>query len=397
MELLKLKEVCKLLNGYAFKSPKYVEHGIRIIRIANVQDGFIVDEEPCFYPNDAYVEIEKYMLKENDLLISLTGNVGRVGVLGKKLLPAALNQRVGCIRPLEGRLTVKYLYYFLRQRSFMDDCTKSSKGVAQLNLSTKWLENYTLPVPTLDEQKRIVERIEELFSELDKAEETLLKIKSQLEIYKQAVLKEAFEDFSDGAKVEIDSIVDDIRIGPFGTMLHKEDYVTGGIPVINPQHIKNLKIVPTSNVTISVEKAEELNSYRLRPNDIIMGRRGQMGRTAHITENEDGWICGTGSITFRMKKEFSAEFYAKVLSSPEVVRYLEENATGTTMKNLNEKIVKHIPVPYLTRKQQDALIGELDYKISICTNTNKCIDVTLLKLKSLRQSILKEAFEGKLV
>ena len=397
MELLKLKEVCKLLNGYAFKSPKYVEHGIRIIRIANVQDGFIVDEEPCFYPNDAYVEIEKYMLKENDLLISLTGNVGRVGVLGKKLLPAALNQRVGCIRPLEGRLTVKYLYYFLRQRSFMDDCTKSSKGVAQLNLSTKWLENYTLPVPTLDEQQRIVDRIEELFSELNKAEETLLKIKSQLEVYKQAVLKEAFEDFSDGAKVEIDSIVDDIRIGPFGTMLHKEDYVTGGIPVINPQHIKNLKIVPTSNVTISVEKAEELNSYRLRPNDIIMGRRGQMGRTAHITENEDGWICGTGSITFRMKKEFSAEFYAKVLSSPEVVRYLEENATGTTMKNLNEKIVKHIPVPYLTRKQQDALIGELDYKISICTNTNKCIDVTLLKLKSLRQSILKEAFEGKLV
>lgn len=284
----------------------------------------------------------------------------------------------------------KFLYYVTSYLTYK----LKNKGYGR---HFQFIEKMKLNVPVLDEQRKIIEYIEESFSKLDKAEETLLKIKSQLEIYKQAVLKEAFEDFSDGAKVEIDSIVDDIRIGPFGTMLHKEDYVTGGIPVINPQHIKNLKIVPTSNVTISVEKAEELNSYRLRPNDIIMGRRGQMGRTAHITENEDGWICGTGSITFRMKKEFSAEFYAKVLSSPEVVRYLEENATGTTMKNLNEKIVKHIPVPYLTRKQQDALIGELDYKISICTNTNKCIDVTLLKLKSLRQSILKEAFEGKLV
>ena len=88
----------EILNGFAFQSGKYVENGIRVIRITNVQDGKIMDDDPKFYPKSSIKEIEKFILKKNDLLMSLTGNVGRVGFLPNELLPAALNQRVGCIR-----------------------------------------------------------------------------------------------------------------------------------------------------------------------------------------------------------------------------------------------------------------------------------------------------------
>ena len=90
----RLSEIAELLNGYAFKSKNYVSSGIRVIRIANVQDGYISDEHPCFYPIDTQEDITRYILKENDFLVSLTGNVGRVAILTQEFLPAALNQKV---------------------------------------------------------------------------------------------------------------------------------------------------------------------------------------------------------------------------------------------------------------------------------------------------------------
>ena len=260
-----------------------------------------------------------------------------------------------------------------------------------------WIQQYSkikVRIPLLKEQERIVGKIEELFSELDSGVETLKKIKQQLAVYRQAVLKAAFDVQAD--VVELSSIVEDVRIGPFGTALHKEDYINNGIPVINPQHIKGGFICPSNKVTVSNEKAIELNSYRLEKNDIIMGRRGEMGRTAPVAEKESGWICGTGSIRLRLKDEFDAEFYAQILSSPSVVHYLEEKATGTTMKNLNEEIVRHIPVPKITRQQQVDINNALAAKLSVCDSIEKTVDAALQQAEAMRQSILKKAFEGKL-
>ena len=260
----------------------------------------------------------------------------------------------------------------------------------------QYLEKKELDMHPLFEQERIVARIEERFSQLDASTAELKTAKERLKVYRQAVLKEAF-DAKSTLVVELSQIVDDIRIGPFGTMLHKNDYIFGGIPVINPQHIKNNTIVPSAGVTVSAIKADELNSYRLKHNDIIMGRRGEMGRCAAVTMKENGWLCGTGSILFRLKPDFDAVFYAQILSSPKVVHYLEENATGTTMKNLNEEIVAHIPVPYITRQQQKCISQKIDITLLVCDSIEKAVDTTLRQAEVLRQSILKKAFEGELV
>lgn len=291
------------------------------------------------------------------------------------------------LEPTEG-IYPKFLYYATQYLVLrLED-----RGYAR---HYQYIEKKELDTPAIPEQKRIVARIEELFSELDNGVETLQKTKQQLVVYRQAVLKQAFDN-KDTETVEISELVDDIRIGPFGTMLHKSDYVSGGVPVINPQHIKSNVIIPSSNVTISAAKAEELNSYKLRCNDIVMGRRGEMGRCAAVTEKEDGWICGTGSIMFKLKANFDALFYAQILSSPDVVHYLEENATGTTMKNLNEEIVKHIPVPYITRQQQTIISQKIDAALSVCDSIEKTVDTALQQAEAMRQSILKQAFEGRI-
>ena len=189
--MAKLGDVCEVLNGFAFKSDQYVESGIRIIRIANVQKGYIEDSSPAFYPMDS-IEAKKYQLKENDLLMSLTGNVGRVGLLTSNFLPAALNQRVACLRIKDSSTLEKaYLFHVLNSDFFEQKCIESANGVAQKNMSTEWLKEYEIPLPPLDEQRRIA-------AVLDKVSGLIAKRREQLAKLDDLVRSRFIELFGDG-------------------------------------------------------------------------------------------------------------------------------------------------------------------------------------------------------
>ena len=164
----RLSDMVRIQNGFAFQSAKYIDVGIRIIRITNVQSGYIIDESPKFYPHNLMEGLDEYNLKNGDLLMSLTGNVGRVGIMPENLLPAALNQRVCCIKPKNNDIDKMYLFYYFQAEQFIQDCIASGKGVAQLNVSTEWLKHYIIQLPPKEEQSRIVKTIDALFSIIDK-------------------------------------------------------------------------------------------------------------------------------------------------------------------------------------------------------------------------------------
>ena len=175
MNYVSIEELCEILNGYAFKSDNYVEEGVRIIRIANVQKGYIEDNTPVFCQYDN-LELEKYMLMENDLLISLTGNVGRVALLTKEFLPAALNQRVACLRLKNKEVLKKYLFYCLSANGFEEKCIRSAKGVAQKNMSTEWLKKYKIPLYSSNEQIQIVRSLDFISRTINNRKKQLQKL-----------------------------------------------------------------------------------------------------------------------------------------------------------------------------------------------------------------------------
>ena len=161
-------------------------------------------------------------------------------------------------------------------------------------------------------------------------------------------------------KVRLDSVAD-IKIGPFGSLLHHEDYITGGHALVNPSHIIDGKICTDEKLTISDEKYTELTPYHLQKHDVVMGRRGEMGRCAVV--DSDDLLCGTGSLIIRTKGELKSDFIQKIISFPSYKKTIEDKAVGQTMPNLNVPIVSSFEIIKPPKEVQDnyyAFVQQID-------------------------------------
>lgn len=309
---------------------------------------------------------------------------------------AWVNNHAHILRSYYGRVGNYYLKNYLNIFNY----SKYVNGTTRLKLTQASLDIIPVPLPPLAEQQRIIDRIESLFAKLNDTKEKAQDVLKGFEARKAAILHNAFTGSLIGKDnirfIPLESIVDEIRIGPFGSALHEEDYILDGIPVINPKHIVNQMIIPQNKVTISLEKNLQLKSYRLKANDIILGRRGEMGRSAPVTDKEDGWLCGTGSMIIRLKNQYQAKFYSLIISSQASVQYLENHAVGTTLKNLNEKIVRQLPIPSFTIEEQDFLFNTVDSLLSKEQQAKEIAEAVLEQIEIIKKTILVQAFRGKL-
>ena len=396
MKTKKLSEISVLLNGYAFKSKNYAESGIRVIRIANVQDGYIIDDAPCYYPVGTDEDIEKFSLFAGDLLISLTGNVGRVGILPADMLPAALNQRVCCLRIDEAIVDRKYLLYYLRRYQFMRDCVKASKGVAQLNLSTKWLAEYEIPLPAIEEQKHIVARIEELFSELDNGVETLRKTKQQLAVYRRSAMNTVFQ-----------SVLQDAVTTPMGEVLSSIESGKSFKCEEHPPHATEYGIVKVSAVTWGTYNEEEsktclpnqfIESKRIKKGDFLFSRANTLelvGNCVVVENVSKNLMLSDKILRFHFKDSVIPKYVMYYLRTHEGKKQIQEFSTGNqeSMRNIGQDRIKRITVPMCSTVIQDSAVHEIEARLSVCDGIEKAVDMALQQAEAMRQSILKQAFE----
>ncbi len=161
-------------------------------------------------------------------------------------------------------------------------------------------------------------------------------------------------------KTVINDTLTQLRTGPFGSAVHKSDYVGDGVPLINPMHIAAGQIRPSKGMSVGLVKAQELHEFRLAANDVILGRRGEMGRCAVVTENETGWLIGTGSMALTPSDAIIPSFLQKYLSSESVVMALEGRAVGSTMVNLNQTILLELGITLPPLAEQRRIVAKLD-------------------------------------
>ena len=304
-----------------------------------------------------------------------------------------------------------------------------------------WIQQYSkikVAIPPIPEQEQIVARIEELFSELDNGVETLRKTKQQLTVYRQAVLKNAFEGaFTSGWRVEnrdftVEKIwleivenkkqcknlkvseleesiqlsslpeswkwvnIGDISFGPeYGTS--QKSLEKGKVPVVRMGNLQN-GIINWTDLVFSNDDAE-IEKYRLMPGDVLFNRTNSpelVGKTA-IYRGEQEAIFAGYLIRINQFDCINPEYLAYYMNSFTAKQYGNKVKTdGVNQSNINGKKLCSYPFPLCSQEEQAQVVYELESRLSVCDSIEKTVDTALQQAEAMRQSILKQAFEGRL-
>ena len=342
-----LSSVCTSITDGSHFSPKEDPEGlIPMLSVKDMAaDGF--DYTSCKYigENDYQVLVANGCRPSvGDVLVAKDGSYLKTAFVQKSDKDQAILSSIAILTPKTDIIISEYLALFFKAPHTKATVEKHYlTGTAIKRVILKGFKVIKAPVPPLVEQERIVAELDLLQGIIDKQKAQL----KELDTLAQSIFYDMFGDPVENEKGWTKKMVKEIaqvKIGPFGSLLHASDYITGGCPVINPIHMKDGKICPDTDFTVDAKKTEEMSSYTLKKDDIIFGRRGDIGRCALVSENDSGFICGTGSLFVRFTQPIVSRFAIEVFLSNEMRKLLVDQAKGATMLNINCGIVEGLSV-----------------------------------------------------
>ncbi|MBO5677535.1 MAG: restriction endonuclease subunit S, partial [Bacteroidaceae bacterium] len=352
-EIKKLGEVCEIQGGATPKrtEPLYWEGG--------TYPWFTIEDirKQGRYINDTQQKITKLaweksrIFPKDTVLLCCTASIGEYALT---CIPLTTNQQFnGLVIKDKSYLTPKYLMHYcstIKQNLLM----LSGKATIDF-VSADKVKKLPIPIPPLPEQERIVSELDCINGILEKKREQI----KELDALAQSIFYHMFGDpvtNEKGWEVRKLGDISMVKIGPFGSLLHTSDYISGGIPLVNPVHMQEEKICPDIDFTVSDEKLLELQNYILQEGDIVFARRGDIGRCALVGNAENGFLCGTGSLYVRLLHDINRTFFLKLMRSPSMIKQLNSFAKGATMLNINCKIIEDliVPLPPLSLQQSFA-------------------------------------------
>ena len=393
-------ECAKLIRGVSYKkqdaiqSPK--EGYIPILRANNIVDNQLVWDELIYVPRE-YVNNSQYV-RAGDVIITMSSgsktHVGKVA-LANKDYSAAFG--AFCGKLVCEKINPKYLTFALQSRTFRQYIESASKGTNINNLKQSHILSYEIEVPQNCEQERIVSRIEELFSKLDASVAELQTAKEKLKVYRQAVLKEAFNEHFKCYKLE--DLCFFITKGT--TPSKKELSSIGEIPFVKVYNltfntILDFSIEPTY-ISRAVHTGQLARSIVL-PGDVLMNIVGPpMGKVSIVPNTFPEWNINQAIVRFRCKSSLNNKYLAHYLCYAQTVEKMKLKSKATAGQfNLTLEICRNVEIPVPPVEKQLQIVSAIESQLSICDSIEQTIDTSLQQGEALRQSILKQAFEGRI-
>jgi type I restriction enzyme S subunit len=332
-----------------------------------------------------------------DVLLTKDGaNTGNV-CLNTIDQPFSLLSSVCLLKTNPSALEPAFLCYYLQSPDGLKSIIGQMSGAAIKRIILRDVKLATIPLPSLSEQQRIVGILDEAFEGIAtakaNAERNLQNARALFESHLNSVFTQRGEGW---VEKRLEEVAESISTGPFGTMLHKSDYVADGIPLVNPMNIVGSRIVPSNKMMVSEETRERLRSYVLKEGDVVIGRRGELGRCALVTQHEEGWLCGTGSFFVRLSDCMDGKFFVALFGSQQFRTRLEGSAIGATMSSLNHSILNdlRLPVPPVTVQRRE--MAKADELLFETQRLESIYQQKLAALEELKKSLLHQAFNGEL-
>jgi type I restriction enzyme, S subunit len=387
------------------------------------------------------------LMPEGAVLFSSRAPIGYVVIASN---PLCTNQGFKNVVPAEG-IDSRFVYYYLKSAKELAESMAS--GTTFRELSGSRFEKLPIPVAPLSEQKRIVDKIETLFSDLDKGEALLKQVQQQLAVYRQSVLKDAVtgeltRDWRENNKhrlesgeallkrvltlrrvnwkgrgkykepvfidtsllpeipdlwrwVSIDTLVRDertaIKAGPFGSALKKDFYVSSGYKIYGQEQVISGD-AQYGDYYISEEKFEQLKSCEVKPFDVLISLVGTIGKVMVLPENIEPGIINPRLIKISFDLNiYDPKFFKMYFESAFVKSMYQLDAHGATMDILNLSIIKNLPFILCSIDEQEEIVSRVDDIFSQIDALEKWCSTELARSGMLRQSILMAAFSGELV
>ena len=358
------------------------EHSYPVLSITK-QDGIIMQSEK-FKKRIASADTSDYKIIPRGKLVQGIhideGNFGIQDIVDNGIVSPAY----GVWDINDGLVIPKYLEMVLRSPKSIEFYRSKLTGTVNRrgHMSDADFLSMDIPLPDRDTQSKILKTMKQTTSVLYSRQQQLAKLDELIKARFVEMFGDPVNNLLHWKKVKLSELAD-IKIGPFGSLLHKEDYVTGGHPLVNPSHIIDGKIIVDNDLTLTDEKYSELVSYHLKKDDIVLGRRGEMGRCAVV--DREGLLCGTGSLLLRPTGVVTADYIQKIISFPTFKKTIEDMAVGQTMPNLNVPIVSNFMIilpPLSVQKEYYAFAAEVDKsKVEV----QKALDQAQLLFDSLMQ------------
>jgi len=308
---------------------EYFEGNIPWVTGADLGDNDLITPR-SFITDEAVNNSAVTVVPAGTILLVTRTSVGKVAIADRLL---GFSQDITALTPNADMVDIRYLRSFLR--AYAPRLALQARGATISGVTRGVVAAIEVPLPPLREQRRIASILDSV-DNLRKVRKQSLESDQRL---RDTALKVLMNQRPTAHQCRLEEVAE-IQTGPFGSLLHKEDYVSGGIPLVNPTHIWDGRIRPDRDLSVTKERFRELATYALRVGDVVLGRRGEMGRAAEVKGGYGDLLCGTGSLIVRPRLErILPSVLAAILGSAAVRASLEQRAQGVTMLNLNQAIV----------------------------------------------------------
>lgn len=405
-EYQRLKFMTKVIMGQSPPSEEYNTEAVGLPFLqGNAEFGDLYPKARYFCPSASKIA------PKGALLFSVRAPVGALNFADQKY---GIGRGLCSIIPNPNVLIPNFAWYALHVSR--TELISLATGSIYDAVSVNEVENVFLILPKLEEQRAISDflnretaRIDELIAKkqrlIDLLQEKRTALISQAVtkgLNPNAPMKASGIDWlgeipSKWIVCKLGFISTAIQTGPFGSQLHSHEYVDDEIPVINPTNLINGKIVPDPKATVNKEVYERLKRHELKNGDIVFGRRGEMGRCSLVSEKESGWLCGTGSLLVRPKQPIVKPSYLTAfLSTTGVSDFLSLRSVGSTMENLNSKILGSIPVCLPSIEEQEQIDCFIQIESGKHENLVQKIQNAISVLIEYRSSLFSAAVTGKI-
>ena len=384
--LVKIGEVCDVIAGQSPEGKYYNTHSDGLPFYQGKKE---FGDKFISQPSSWTSKVTKVAIA-GDILMSVRAPVGPINFSTQK---CCIGRGLAAIRASD-RVNRDFLFYSLLSKQ---DVIKGNEGAVFSSINKTQIGQLEIPLPPIPEQQLIVSILDQAFADIEKARANAEKnLKNARELF-DSYLNQVFRQRGEGWVEEtLGQATGGVYTGPFGSLLHKSDYIVNGIPLINPAHITETGITADENKSVSLEVAERLSSYLMQEGDIVIGRRGEMGRCALVTEKEDGFLCGTGSFFIKSSNRCYGEYLVHFLRSASCKARLESIAGGAVMPNLSNKDLSSFTLYLPSYDIQKELAAEIDLVAKRTRNVAAVYEKKLASLDELKKSLLHKAFSGEL-